>query len=139
LVYFSVLFSPRWVFSKKGEKETKDMLRRIRYATEDQINRESNDIERELVDLEVKGIDSYRHLFRRPMLHPFLFGVAIQVLQQLTGINSIIYYAPQILKQAVYNNQMSPFLATGINGCVNVIATIPTIIFIDNLFFGSVL
>jgi hypothetical protein len=48
-----------------------------------------------------------------PLLRPFILRISIQVFQQLAGINSTIL--------------------TGVNGCANVVATVATIIFIDQL------
>jgi MFS family permease len=100
-----------------------------------------NRIRNEVAYLRENEIESYRQLFRSPLRRPFLLGIGIQILQQLTGINATMYYAPDIFEKLFPNNtnashdiiQASPLFATGINGCVNVIATIPTLIFIDRL------
>lgn len=45
-----------------------------------------------------------------------------------------MYYAPKIFQQIFSNSTQSfSLLATGVDGCVNVVATIPTLIFIDRL------
>lgn len=80
-------------------------------------------------------------IFRMPLLRPFVLGVEIQILQQLTGTNATIYYATSIFQLFHPNSSGTdditliefPLLATGICGTVNVIATTLTMIFIDNL------
>ncbi len=98
-------------------------------------------IKNEVAYLRENDIESYRQLLRFPLRRPFLLGIGIQILQQLIGINATMYYAPDIFQQIFSNNtnisqniiKASPLFATGINGCVNVLATIPTTIFIDKL------
>jgi len=126
-------YSPRWLVDHDREEEAKAVLMKIRSGSQDEIDKELNDINDELAELKEREIRSYIELIHSPILRPFLLGIGIQAFQQFTGINAIIYYAPQIFKQIGYNNQTSPLLATGISGCVNVVATIPTIIFIDKL------
>ncbi|CAI9753305.1 unnamed protein product [Fraxinus pennsylvanica] len=47
----------------------------------------------------VKG-PSWRELFEPGVKHALLVGVGIQILQQFSGINGVLYYTPQILEQA---------------------------------------
>lgn len=123
-------FSPRWLIARDREDEARDVLMKIRSASHDEIER----IKREVAHLRENEIEHYHQLFCRSLRRPFLLGVAIQILQQLTGINATIYYAPIIFKPFFSNNNtLDPLLATGIQGTVNVLVTIPTIIFIDKL------
>ncbi|TYJ47786.1 hypothetical protein E1A91_A01G015100v1 [Gossypium mustelinum] len=43
---------------------------------------------------------SWSDLFEPGVKHALLVGVGIQILQQFSGINGVLYYTPQILKQA---------------------------------------
>ena len=101
------LFSPRWLISQDREDEIEEEMARIR---------------NEVADLRENEIESYRQLLRAPLLHPFLLGIGIQTLQQLTGINATFYYAPEIFSQlsSTYNDSnnstLFPLLATGIYG-----------------------
>ncbi len=77
----------------------------IRSASHDEIEEEMERIKSEVTYLRENEIESYRQLFRVPLLRPFLLGIGIQILQQLTGINATIYYVPQIFKQLFTNNR----------------------------------
>jgi SP family galactose:H+ symporter-like MFS transporter len=54
-------------------------------------------------------------------------------IQQITGINTIIYYAPTIFQLAGFQNAASSILATVGIGVVNVLATIFAILYLDKL------
>jgi hypothetical protein len=89
-------FSPRWLISQDREGEAIDTLMKIRGVPADEIEEEFNRIRFDLAASRENEIETYGQLFRFPLLHRFLLGIGIQVLQQLTGINSTIYYAPKI-------------------------------------------
>jgi SP family galactose:H+ symporter-like MFS transporter len=60
-----------------------------------------------------------------------LLGVVLQVFQQLTGINVVMYYAPRIFELAGFATHEQQLWATVIVGLVNVIATFGAIAFVD--------
>jgi sugar porter (SP) family MFS transporter len=124
-------FSPRWLMAKGRESEAMAVLMRIRSGSQRDVLIEYNEIKQEIALEREQSIRSYSQLFRFPLRRRLILGVGIQILQQLTGINSIMYYAPEIFKQAGLSGQRASLLATGINGCVNVLATIPAILFLD--------
>ena len=134
-------FSPRWLLSHDREDEALDVLMKIRSASHDEIEEELDRIKKEIIYLRENEINSYCQLLQKPLLRPFLLGIGIQILQQITGINATIYYAPQIFTLLCNSTSHSsfcnmvdpPLLMTGIYGLVNVVATIPTMIFIDKL------
>lgn len=55
----------------------------------------------------------------------------LQIIQQFTGINAIIYYAPQIFKFIGLSGNSIDLLATGVVGVINFFSTIPAIMFLD--------
>src|ERR1019366_4185645 len=59
-------------------------------------------------------------------------GVLLAVFQQITGINTVIYYAPTLLHQAGFGSSVS-LLANGGNGVVNVGMTVVAIRLIDKV------
>ena len=80
----------------------------------------------------------YKRLFTtRPLLHRLMLGAGAQALQQWTGINAIIYYAPTIFAQIGLTGSGASgtisLLATGIVGVVNFVFTIPAVLFVDNV------
>ena len=109
----------------------------IRSSSYDEIKEEMDRIKTERACLRENEIESYYQLFRFPLLRPFLLGTGIHTLQQLTGINATLYYAPDMFKQLStnYNDSFmkNPLMAPGVYGTVNFLFTIPTMIFIDKL------
>ncbi|CAF2604039.1 unnamed protein product [Rotaria sp. Silwood2] len=126
-------FSPRWLMAHNREDKAMEVLTKIRSASVSSILIEYNEMKNEIALEREQSVQSYSQLFRAPLRRRLLLGLGIQLLQQLTGINSIMYYAPEIFKQAGLANRQASLLATGINGCVNILATIPAILFIDKL------
>jgi len=126
-------FSPRWLMTQDRDDEALEVLKYIRSASTVDVLDEYNDIKNEIDFERQQAIKSYAQFFYPPLRRRLILGISIQVLQQLTGINSIMYYAPEIFKQAGLNDQRASLLATGINGIVIIVATVPAILYIDKL------
>ena len=75
---------------------------------------------------------SWREVFAREWRKPLSVAALLAVLQQLTGINAIIYYADTIFAAAGFNNPTSQSLATlWAVGAVNVVATLVAVLWVD--------
>ncbi|KAJ1916874.1 hypothetical protein H4219_003529 [Mycoemilia scoparia] len=129
-------FSPRWLVDKDREDEALVVLAKLRAGGDTEaphVLEEFNQI-RELARKEKEiSARSYLDLFRGNVRRRVLLGIGIQMLQQLTGINVVMYYAPKIFKQTGLTGDSAPLLAQGLNGCLNVLCTIPAILYIDRL------
>ena len=73
-----------------------------------------------------KSLFTERHLNRRLFIACFM-----QFIQQFTGINAIIYYAPKIFQSIGMTGGTVDLLATGGVGIIDFLFTIPAIIFMD--------
>ena len=60
-------------------------------------------------------------------------GVTLAVLQQITGINTVIYYGPHIFQLAGFTTAASSILAQTAVGTVNCLLTLVAIFFVDRL------
>ncbi|WNQ10328.1 sugar porter family MFS transporter [Paenibacillus aurantius] len=85
--------TPRWLMKNKQEVRALEVLERMngKEAAKADLH--------EIMNLKESDEGSFRDLFRRALRQPLLVGVALAVLQQITGINAIMYYAPEIFKQ----------------------------------------
>jgi MFS family permease len=69
-----------------------------------------------------------------PALRPALIlGIGLAVFQQVTGINTVIYYAPIIIQSAGISSNSGAILATAGIGAVNVLMTIVSMWLIDRV------
>ncbi|RTY59794.1 sugar porter family MFS transporter [Pantoea sp. YU22] len=123
LLFFGMMFmpdTPRWYAMKGRLAEARKVLERTR-APQD-VDWELTEIEETLTE-EAQQRPRLREL-RKPWLFKlFLIGMGIAVIQQLTGVNTIMYYAPTMLK-AVGMDDSAALFATIANGAISVVMTL---------------
>jgi sugar porter (SP) family MFS transporter len=119
--------SPRWLVSKDRRDEARAVLQRARNS-EQEVNDEMDDIE-EAERQEEAGPGELLKPWVRPML---VVGIGIAMLQQLVGINTIIYYAPTIMEATGLDASVSILATLGV-GIVNVVFTLLALLLIDRV------
>ncbi|MEO9188584.1 MAG: sugar porter family MFS transporter, partial [Acetobacteraceae bacterium] len=121
--------SPRWLMKMHRRPEAAAELRKIRAGAD---AKRLDAIEAAL--RKEGGRASWGEVFHKRWRRPLLIGVGLAVLQQITGINAIIYYADQIFASAGFISRSSQATVTlWAVGAVNVLATLIAIAFIDRL------
>ncbi|MDE3206880.1 MAG: sugar porter family MFS transporter [Acidobacteriota bacterium] len=126
LLFVGTLFqpeSPHWLIATGREDEGRTVLQRFR--SDEEIDAEVADVHR------ISRDERRAPLLGDPTLRAVLvLGVTLAVLQQVTGINTVIYYAPTLLHGAGLGSGAS-LLANVVNGGVNVGMTIVAIWLLD--------
>ncbi|KXN84708.1 High-affinity glucose transporter SNF3 [Leucoagaricus sp. SymC.cos] len=80
------------------------------------------------------GLYGYLSLIReRHLLYRVAVGSLTMFFQQWTGVNAILYYAPIIFQNLGLTGNATSLLATGVVGIVMFLATIPAVLFVDQL------
>ena len=119
--------SPRWLVRRGGRESARATLTRIRGTS--RVNDELLEIERSLMQSEEGG--RFSDLLA-PSLRPALVvGTGLAIFQQVTGINTVIYYAPVIIESAGISSASGAILATAGIGLVNVLMTVVSMWLID--------
>ena len=132
--------SPRWLMLKNRREEASRVLHRLR-STHEEVETELNDIE-ESLKVKQSGFTLFaqNRYFRKAVF----LGVGLQVIQQLTGINVVMYYAPRIFEIAGFGSTVEQMWGTVLVGIINVLATFIAIAFVDRvgrkpiMYFGFV-
>lgn len=76
---------------------------------------------------------NWKELLSPAVRLPFLIGIGVAVFQSITGINTVIYYAPRIFQLAGFEQAQMALFATILIGVVNVIVTVIALWLIDRI------
>jgi SP family galactose:H+ symporter-like MFS transporter len=119
--------SPRWLVSRGQMDQARAVMNRLRAPEQ---------VEGELS--EIKHIAEQQKGHWSELLSPYLrvamiVGVGLAIAQQITGINTIIYYGPTIFKFAGMSSASVAILASVGVGVVNVVMTLVSLQLIDRI------
>jgi major inositol transporter-like SP family MFS transporter len=112
--------SPRWLIARARRQEAEEVLARLRpVAAAAAEAREIVELAAEEAASDIRGWSALRIPWVRAVL---LVGIGIGIVQQVTGVNSIMYYGTQILSRSGLGLQ-GALVANVLNGVVSVLAT----------------
>lgn len=139
VLLFMVPQSPRWLVMKGRIKEAKDVL--VKIHGEELANTELKDIQN---SMNAEEDQSFGLVFKKSFLPIVLIGSALSVLQQLTGINAVLYYGADIFEKALGFGQEDVLKQQILLAGVNLVCTLIAMQTVDKfgrkplIYLGSV-
>jgi len=119
--------SPRWLAGKGRDADARRALLYLRDGGN--IDDEMHDLHQ---DLATTGKPTpWSALFTSRARKPLIIGIGLAIFQQVTGINTVIYFAPTIFQKAGLPSASISILATAGVGAVNVIMTLVAMRLLD--------
>ena len=126
LLLFFVPESPRWLVEKGQTEKAKGILAKVGGTSfaENEIRSIQTSLTQE--------VESLGQLFKTGWRKVMFLGIALAILQQVTGINVFMYYAPEIFKK-LGSGSNTALLETIIVGVFNLSFTIVAIRTVDRI------
>lgn len=132
VLYFGFLFvvprSPRWLLMKGLDEEAMDVLMKV--SAEEQAIKDFEAVKASFVNASPKKKIPLSALFKPALRLVLLIGVVVAILQQITGINAVFFYAPMIFEQSGIGADAS-FSQAILVGITNLVFTILAMLLID--------
>ena len=122
--------SPRWQIRAGKVDEARVTMTRL--FGEKEAEKQVADVVNSLEADKQKKKVSVREIFQPALRYVLIIGVSLAILQQITGINAVFFYAPMIFEQSGIGTDAS-FMQAILVGLTNLIFTILAIMFIDRL------
>ena len=119
--------SPRWLAARGHADQARAVLKQIRDP--EQVEGELGEIQHSVA--RQKG--HWSELLSPGLRPAMIVGVGLAIAQQITGINTVIYYAPTIFKFAGLSSASAAILASVGVGVVNVVLTLVAMQLIDRV------
>ena len=128
VLFFALLFlvpeSPRWLVKNGREAEALIILEKVNGISK------ANAILAEIKGALTQEKGTIKELLKPGLRIALIVGIFLALFSQITGINAIIYYAPEIFKSVGFGTD-SAFSQTVLIGVVNTLFTFVALIFID--------
>ncbi|EPY29289.1 MFS transporter, SP family, solute carrier family 2 (myo-inositol transporter), member 13 [Strigomonas culicis] len=112
--------SPRWLLCKGNEEEAKLVAERYEVDLA------------EVRDDEMRTVNmNYGALFQKDIGFRVMLGSALQIIQQFSGINTIMYYSSVVLSDAGFNDSRMPVILSVPLALMNAVFTVIAIFTVD--------
>lgn len=135
VLYFACLYlvpeSPRWLIMNGRKTEALSVMSKIRGS-----EKASTDLTLITASIEADdrmgGKQQLADMFKKPMRLVLAIGLTVAILQQITGINAVFFYAPMIFEQSGIGTNAS-FMQAVLVGLTNLAFTLVAMAMIDRV------
>lgn len=124
VLLFIVPESPRWLVKKGKDDDAFDTLEKVNGTTE------GKNVLIEIKQSLQQEVGTLSDLFSKKFKPALWIGVVLALFSQITGINAIIYYAPEIFKSVGFGAE-SALMQTVLIGATNTVFTFVALWLID--------
>ncbi|TKB47666.1 sugar porter family MFS transporter [Thalassotalea mangrovi] len=122
--------SPRFLALNNQKEQARQVL--IQLHGERAMLHEMAEIEEKSHHKKARLLDSFKELFSSKMRKVLSIGIIIAVVQQITGVNAIYFYAPTIFEQSGVGTNAAFAQAIWV-GIINVLFTVVAMLLIDKV------
>ena len=122
--------SPRWLIAKDRDEQALGVLKQVR--SDERAEAEMKEVEILAAQEEESKTGGVSDLASKWVLRLVLIGVGLGIAQQLTGINSVMYYGTQLLTNAGFSADAA-IIANTFNGLFSVLGVTVGILLINRL------
>lgn len=134
MAFFFALFfipqSPRWLIMKGRQAEALAILGQL--SDPQSAERQAQEISQSLARSEPRSQLSFKALIHPKLRWLLVVGLGLAVLQQITGINAVFFYAPVIFEQSGIGTDAA-FLQAVLVGLTNLVFTVIAMLLIDRI------
>ncbi|MED7789054.1 sugar porter family MFS transporter [Francisella sp. 19X1-34] len=134
IIFFAGSFfltkSPRWLLMMEKEQEAKDLL--TQSVGSEEANQQIAEIKAVMLKSKEEG-SIWQKLSHKHYLVPVLLVFSIAVLQQMTGINSILQFSSTMLKESGLGSDYAAILGGVTITAINFLATLIAVFIADKL------
>ena len=122
--------SPRWLLMKNRDAEAKEVM--LKFQSAEHVRLDIGAVKESLTLDKNKTKTPLAEIFKPAFKLVLTIGIVIGILQQITGINAVFFYAPMIFEQSGIGTDAS-FIQAILVGLTNLIFTILAMLLIDKL------
>ncbi|QQE10233.1 sugar porter family MFS transporter [Planctomycetota bacterium] len=126
VLLFLIPQSPRWLISKNRDEKAATILSHT--MTPENVTATVASIKEDMSHIERA---SWSELFSGKLFKVVLIGVILMCIQQISGVNTVFYYAPFIFEAAGFESSKAALIATTSVGIINFLMTLIAVATVD--------